>query len=82
MVAVGWPTEIAVPRVPDEEKSLLSPLYNAVMVSEPAGRVLVVKLAIPFVRVALPRDVDPTVNVTLPVAMLGVTVTVIVTAVP
>jgi len=46
-----------------------SPLYAAVTESDPAGRFVLVNVAIPFaLRVAEPREVAPFLKVTLPVA--------------
>ena len=39
--------------------------------SEPAGRVEVLTDAMPPVRVGMPRLVEPLVNVTVPVALVG-----------
>lgn len=62
------------------------PLYSAVIESEPAGKLLLVRLATPLeFSVAVPRDVVPFLNVTFPVGVEGapdVTVTLSVTACP
>jgi hypothetical protein len=39
--------------------SSVSPEYTAVMLSTPAGRLLVVKVAAPELRVSVPRSVEP-----------------------
>jgi hypothetical protein len=49
---------------------------------EPTAKVDVVKVAVPPLSVPVPIDTPPSRNVTVPVAVLGVTVAVNVTAVP
>ena len=48
---------------------LESPLYSAVMLFEPTARDAMDKVAVPEVRVALPRLVEPSKKVTLPVGL-------------
>ena len=68
MVEVGaWPiTTVPVELLP--EKSV-APEYTVEIVSLPTGRLEVVTLATPFVMVPVPSDVDPLMNVTVPVGV-------------
>jgi hypothetical protein len=52
------------------------------MTSLPRGRVELVRVATPLVTVAVPSVVEPLVNVTVPVALVGSSVSVKVTALP
>ena len=53
------------------ELSFASPLYIAVMESDPIGSVEVLKVATPFDNAVVPRTVDPLLKVTVPVAFDG-----------
>jgi hypothetical protein len=61
---------------------LRSPPYEADKLWLPDARVEVVKVAIPPLRAIVPRAVEPSWNVTLPVAEAGLTVAVSVTGWP
>lgn len=60
----------------------VSPVYAAVIKSDPAGRLVVINVACPELTVPVPRTVWPCLNVTAPVAAEGVMVAVKVTACP
>jgi hypothetical protein len=64
------------------ELSLLSPPYAAVMGWEDTDKVEVLNVAVPLLSVPVPMDVPLSLNVTVPVAVPGVTVAVKVTEVP
>ena len=48
---------------------MVAPEYTVEIVSLPTGRLEVVTLATPFVMVPVPSDVDPLMNVTVPVGV-------------
>ena len=58
-------------REPVAELLFASPLYVAVIGSEPAGRADVLTVATPLARVTVPRAVEPLAKVTVPVALVG-----------
>src|ERR1051325_2078327 len=59
-----------------------SPQYEAVKLWGPAASVEMVKVAVPLLSEAVPSEVVPSRKVTVPVAVAGVTVTVMVTVWP
>jgi hypothetical protein len=59
--------------------SFVSPAYCAVRVWLPTVSEVVCRLAVPFASVPVPRDTDPSLKVTVPVAVPGETVAVKVT---
>jgi hypothetical protein len=64
-IGVFFPTDWV--RLAVAELLLVSPMYMAVIVSFPVGRVEVEMVAAPLVIVEVPRRVDPLVKVTVPV---------------
>jgi hypothetical protein len=53
--------------------SLVSPLYVAVIVLDPNGKVVLLTAATPLIKVEVPSTFDPLVKVTVPVALEGTT---------
>ena len=58
------------------ERQLLSPPYSAVKECYPAVKEVVAKDALPLLSVPVPRVVDPSLKVTVPVQLAGATVAV------